>query len=119
MKVIIYIAGSFAGALLTWLFIYANTGHRHRKRRGFTDRLYIYNMYFVMVTVIASFVAMFFSGRLGITDLSPIGAIVPAAFGELAIHTGFVVWKAKVENCRKHKDVNAAEQLEEVDTWQE
>ncbi len=28
------------------------------------------------------------------------------------VFTGFVVWKAKVENCRKHKDVNKLDELE-------
>lgn len=69
-------------------------------------------MKFVTVVVIISFMTMWLSGFLGITDLSPISVIVPSAFGELGIHTGFMVWKAKVENCRKNKDVNRAETLE-------
>ena len=69
-------------------------------------------MKFVTAVVIISFMTMWLSGFLGITDLSPISVIVPSAFGELGIHTGFMVWKAKVENCRKNKDVNRAETLE-------
>lgn len=69
-------------------------------------------MKFVTVVVIISFMTMWLSGFLGITDLSPISVIVPSAFGELGIHTGFMVWKAKVENCRKNKDVNRAETIE-------
>lgn len=82
---------------------------KKRKRRGFTDRMYLYNVIFVTVVVIISFTVIFMSGILGMTDLSPITAIVTSAFAELGIHTGFVVWKAKVENCRKHKDLNIIE----------
>ena len=82
---------------------------------GYTDRWYVYNVKFVTITVIVSFLTMWLSGFLGITDLSPISVIVPSAFGELAIHTGFMIWKAKVENCRKHKDVNRLESLESED----
>ena len=44
------------------------------------------------------------SGVLGITDLSPLGNMPQWAYGELGIHTAFIVWKAKVENSRKFKD---------------
>lgn len=45
-------------------------------------------------------------------DLSSYASGMPYAFAELGIHTGFIVWKAKVENCRKYKDVNQIEVLE-------
>lgn len=113
MTILSCLFGMCTGAILMWFAVLLFTGKRRRKnRRGFSDRMYIYNVIFVTVTVILSFVAMFLSGNLGIVDLSPISVIVPAAFGELAIHTGFMVWKAKVENCRKNKDVNRLELLE-------
>lgn len=52
------------------------------------------------------------SGVLQIADLSIISYGLPAVYTELAIHSGFMVWKAKVENCRKHKDINRLEELE-------
>lgn len=79
------------------------------KKRGFTDRMYRYNVAFVAVVVVLSFAAMFLSRRLGITDLSPISTIVPSAFAELGIHSGFMIWKAKCENARKYKDVNVTQ----------
>lgn len=80
--------------------------NRRRKRtRGFTDRLYLYNVIFVTAVVIMSFIAVFLSGKLCL-DTSAISVIVPSAYGELAVHTGFVIWKAKNENARKYKDVN-------------
>ena len=52
------------------------------------------------------------SGVLQIADLSIISYGLPAVYTELAIHSGFMVWKAKVENCRKHKDINRMEEME-------
>lgn len=85
--------------------------YRRRRRRGFTDKLYIYNVIFVTATVITSFVAVFLSGKLAL-DTSAISVIIPSAYGELAVHTGFVIWKAKNENARKYKDVNVIDESE-------
>ena len=82
---------------------------RRRRRRGFTDKLYIYNVIFVTATVITSFVAVFLSGKLCL-DTSAISVIIPSAYGELAVHTGFVIWKAKNENCRKYRNMNMEEE---------
>lgn len=86
------------GGLATYFSFYNEKGET---KRGFTDRMYLYNVAFVTVTVLLSFIAIFCSGVLGITDLSPISVIVPSSFGELAIHTGFVIDKARRENERK------------------
>lgn len=85
---------------------------RRKRKRGFTDRMYIYNVVFVTVVTALSFIAVFLSGILNITDTSALSAIVPSAYGELAVHTGFVIWKAKVENCRKNRNVNTLKELE-------
>ena len=74
-------------------------------KRGFTDRLYIYNVIFVTAVVVISFIAVFMSGWLGL-ETSAISVIVPSAYAELSVHTGFIIWKAKCENARKYKDVN-------------
>ncbi len=79
--------------------------YRRKRKRGFTDKLYLYNVIFVTAVVIMSFIAVFLSGKLCL-DTSAISVIVPSAYGELAVHTGFVIWKAKNENARKYKDVN-------------
>lgn len=73
-------------------------------KRGFTDKLYLTNFIITWIFVWACYVLTALSGKLGITDLSALTAAISAAFLELGIHTGFVVWKAKVENCRKHKE---------------
>ena len=78
---------------------------RRRRRRGFTDKMYLYNVIFVTAVVILSFIAVFMSGKLMI-DTSAISVIVPSAYAELGVHTGFVIWKAKAENARKYRDVN-------------
>lgn len=78
-------------------------------RRGFTDKLYYYNFRAVWVFVAACFILTAVSGYLGVTDLSIVTVGIPAAFTELGLHTGFVVWKAKMENCRKNKDFSHME----------
>ena len=82
------------------------------KSRSYSDKLYFLNFTFVWVFVIACYLLTALSGVLGITDMSIVGVGIPAAFAELGLHTGFILWKAKVENCRKHKDVNLLHELE-------
>ena len=77
-------------------------------KRGFTDRLYIYNVVFVTAVVVISFIAVFMSGRLSL-DTSAVSVIVPSAYAELSVHTGFVIWKAKCENQRKFKNVGGVD----------
>lgn len=84
-------------------------------RRGFTDKLYYYNFRAVWVFVWACFVLTSFSGILNITDLSIVSFGIPAAFTELGIHTAFIIWKAKTENCRKNKDYSRLNELEEIE----
>lgn len=81
-------------------------------RRGYTDRLYYYNFVAVHTIVAAVVLLTALSGILGITDMSALSTVPPCAYGELAVHTGFVIWKAKTENCRKHKDYSRLESLE-------
>lgn len=78
-------------------------------RRGFTDKLYYYNFRAVWVFVASCFILTAVSGYLSITDLSIVTVGIPAAFTELGLHTGFVIWKAKAENCRKNKDFSQME----------
>ncbi len=85
---------------------------KRRKRRGFIDRCYWFTMIFICCIVSASYIAVVKSGTLGITDMSPLTTTIEKAFELAMVFTGFVVWKAKVENCRKYKDVNQLENLE-------
>ena len=73
-------------------------------KRGFTDKLYIVNLVLVCIVTIASFIVVVFSGKLGVVDMSPIVSVLSGAYGELAVYTGFIIWKAKNENMNKHKD---------------
>ena len=85
-------------------------------RRGFTDKLYYYNFRAVWVFVVACYILTAVSGYLGVTDLSIVTVGIPAAFTELGLHTGFIVWKAKTENCRKHKDFSQMESEDSEDS---
>ena len=82
------------------------------KKRGFMDKLYFMNLIFAWVFTVVCIVLNAVSGSLNVYDLSVISYGLPVVWGELGIHTGFIVWKAKTENCRKHKDVNKLEELE-------
>lgn len=84
-------------------------------RRGFSDRLYYYNFRAVWLFTAACFILDAVSGYLGVIDLPIISYGVPAAFTELGLHTGFIIWKAKTENCRKNKDYSKLEELEEME----
>ena len=81
-------------------------------RRGFTDKLYYYNFRAVWIFTAACFVLNAVSGKIGVMDLAVINYGIPAAFAELGIHTGFIIWKAKTENCRKNKDESRLKSLE-------
>ena len=73
-------------------------------KRGFSDKLYFYNFRAVWVFTGACYLLNALSGVLGVSELAVITYGIPAAFAELGLHTGFIIWKAKVENCRKNKD---------------
>lgn len=79
------------------------------KRRGFTDRLYLFNLRFICLITALTFLVVLFSGLLEINDLSPISALITSAYAELGIHTGFIIWKAKNENISKFNNINTEE----------
>ncbi len=83
-------------------------------RRGFMDKLYFYNLRFAWSFTVACFILTAISGQkwLNITDMSIVSAGLPVVWGELSIHTGFIIWKAKTENCRKFKDYSAMQESE-------
>ena len=82
------------------------------KKRSFTDKLYVFNLVFSWLFIAIALSIPLFSGYLNITDLSIVNVGIPTIFAELGVHTGFVIWKATVENCRKFKDVNLLNELE-------
>lgn len=73
------------------------------RNRGFTDRLYFYNFCAVHIIVAAILIITALGGVLGLVDLSPLTNIPQWAYGELGLHTAFIVWKAKEENQRKYR----------------
>lgn len=85
-------------------------------RRGFMDKLYFYNLRFAWLFTVACFILTAVSGEdlLDIGDLSIVSAGLPVVWGELGIHTGFIIWKAKTENCRKFKDYSAMQESEDI-----
>ena len=80
-------------------------------RRGFMDKLYFYNLRFAWIFTWACFALTAISGEkwLNIKDLSIVSTGLQVVWGEVSVHTAFMVWKAKTENCRKYKNVNSEE----------
>ena len=72
------------------------------RKRGFNDRLYLLNFIVTWVFVALCLLLSVFSAFYTISDLSVVSVGIPSAFAELGIHTGFIVWKAKVENMSKY-----------------
>ena len=86
------------------------------KKRGFNDRLYLLNFIVVWVFVALCLLLTVFSAFYTISDISVVSVGIPSGFADLGIHTGFSVWKSKVESCRKHKGGKRLEEWEsEVD----
>lgn len=85
-----------------------------KRRKSFSDKLYWLNFKMAWIFVFVCLILTVFSGILGMTDLSIVTVGVPAAFTELGLHTAFIIWKHKAENCRKYKDVNQLQELEEM-----
>lgn len=77
-----------------------------KRRRGFTDRLYVLNFTAVQIVVVMVVILTALSGVIGITDMSALSTIPPCAYTELGIHTAFIIWKSKNENMRKFNGVN-------------
>lgn len=73
-------------------------------KRGFTDQLYWCNFKFVVVFVILCYTLNALQGLLGISELAIITYGIPAAFGELGVHTAVVVTKARKENMAKYTE---------------
>ena len=76
------------------------------RKQGFTGKVYGLNLLLTWIVVFICITLTALSGMLNIMDLSVLNTIIQCAFAELGVFTGFFVWKAKSENCRKYKDVN-------------
>lgn len=74
------------------------------KKRGYTDRLYFANLLFAWSFTIVCILLTILSGKLYFTDMSIVSVGMGVVWGELTVHTGFVIRKAWLENLSKHKD---------------
>lgn len=72
------------------------------KQRGFTDKLYSINFIACWIFVILGIICTFMQSSLGIIDMTVFSVGIPCAFGELSVHTGYIIWKAKNENISKY-----------------
>lgn len=71
------------------------------KKFEFSKLIYIFNIVFVVLVVLISFTIVVLSGKLGITDISPISTIIMSAFAELATTSIMYSRKAQAENVLK------------------
>jgi len=72
------------------------------RKRGFTDKLYFTNLIFTWTFTLVCIIITIFSGYLNISDLSIVSVGMGVVWGELAIHSGFIIHKATEENKLKH-----------------
>ena len=68
------------------------------KYRGFTDKLYFYNLIFAWFYTL---LCLIFSVKGGLENYAFVEIVCPLIWGEVTIHTGLIIWKAKVENLSK------------------
>ena len=83
-----------------------------RKKVEFSKLIYIFNLSFVVLVVITSFVCVIFSGRWGITDLSPITVICTSSISLFITSNIFYYRKAQAENVLKISRIIQKERLE-------
>ena len=74
---------------------------KHQKQTEFSKKIYILNIILVIFVVVSSLALMALSGRLGLTDLSPLSVICTSAFGLLSVANIFYFRKAQAENVIK------------------
>lgn len=86
---------------------------RRKKKRGFTDRCYMFYTAVWLCIIFASLLLTVLSGYIGILDLSPVNIAVEKTTEVMIVFTGFIVWKAKNENINKYG--KATKKTETVD----
>lgn len=68
------------------------------KNRGFTDKLYFANLCFAWLYSIICIVITIIGG---VENYAFVEVVCPLIWAEVTVHTGLIVWKAKVENLSK------------------
>ena len=79
------------------------------KNRGVTDTLYLINLSLVWIYTFLSLILSILGPLIGILDYSFISIVCPLIWAEISVHTGFIIWKAKVENLSKWTGKNIAQ----------
>lgn len=76
------------------------------KARGFTDKLYFANLCFAWLYSIICIVITLIGN---VDNYAFVEVVCPLIWAEVTVHTGLVVWKAKVENLSKWAGKTVAE----------
>lgn len=74
------------------------------KDRGWTDKLYFLNLITAWIYTAICVILSCLGGHIGIEDYSFVSVGLPLIWAEVAVHSGFVIWKAKAENISKFGD---------------
>ena len=75
---------------------------KYISKRGFTDKLYFFNLILVWLYTILCLIFSIIGSKIGIEDYSFVSIVCPLVWAELAVHTGFIIHKAKIENIKKN-----------------
>jgi len=82
---------------------------KHIRFRGFTDKLYFINLVLAWIYTILCLIFTLLGNVIDIQDYSFVSIVCPLVWAELTVHTGFVIWKAKIENLSKFTGDSAIE----------
>ena len=79
-------------------------------KRGFIDNCYIIVSTCGSVAVVVSIILMTIASKYNWANVDALASVLSVIIDKtielVMVFSAFVVWKAKVENCRKFKDVN-------------
>ena len=82
----------------------SNNTKNAKKKRGFTDRMYVYNLRFAIFLTLCAVVQSFLS-PIFMFDTSVWVYILAPVWAEVGVYSAFNIHKAKVENLNKHKGI--------------
>lgn len=71
------------------------------KTRGYTDRIYVVNLILAWIYTFVCVILTVLGAYIPIGDYSFAVIVCPIIWAEVGVHTGFIIWKAKVENLSK------------------
>lgn len=86
-------------------------------RRGFTDKCFIFYTRIWIAILAIGVVTTVAAPFLNISDLTVINTLVEKTTEAMMVFIGFIVWKAKSENIKKHNKDEYKQFIQEEREW--